>query len=47
MHNPETSEIVAFIWGKRNLKTAKQLRAKLDELDVDFAMSAVITGIAF
>ena len=35
-YDPETSEIVAFIWGKRNLKTAKQLRAKLDELGVDF-----------
>ena len=35
-YDPDTSEIVAFIWGKRNLKTAKQLRAKLDELGVDF-----------
>ena len=35
-YDPDTSEIVAFIWGRRNLKTAKQLRAKLDELGVDF-----------
>ena len=35
-YDPDTSEIVAFIWGKRNLKTARQLRAKLDELGIDF-----------
>ena len=33
---PDTSEIVAFIWGKRNLKTARELRAKLDALGIDF-----------
>ena len=32
----DTSEIVAFVWGKRKLKTAKQLRDKLDTLGVDF-----------
>ena len=32
----EHYQIVAFIWGKRNLKTARELRAKLDELGVDF-----------
>ena len=46
-YDPDTSEIVAFIWGKRNLKTAKQLRNKLDELGVDFVIFAVITWIAF
>ena len=46
-YDPDTSEIVAFIWGKRNLKTARQLRNKLDELGVDFVIFAVITWIAF
>ena len=35
-YDPQTGEIVAFVWGKRNLATARQLRAKLDELGVDF-----------
>lgn len=33
---PDTGEIVAFTWGKRNLKTAKVLRAKLNALGIDF-----------
>ncbi|MDR2470236.1 MAG: IS1 family transposase [Tannerella sp.] len=32
----ETGEIVAHVWGKRNFKTAKKLRNKLDELNVSF-----------
>ena len=35
-YDPDTNEIVTFVWGKRNLTTAKQLRAKLEELGVDF-----------
>lgn len=35
-YDPQTGEIVAFVWGKRNLATARQLRAELDELGVDF-----------
>ena len=35
-YDPDTNEIVTFVWGKRNLTTAKQLRAKLEELSVDF-----------
>ena len=31
-----SGEIVAFVWGKRNLKTAKQLRKKLSDLGVSF-----------
>jgi IS1 family transposase/transposase-like protein len=31
-----SGEIVAFVWGKRNLKTAKKLRSKLSDLGVDF-----------
>ena len=35
-YDPDTNEIVAFVWGKRNLQTAKQLRAKLNKPGVDF-----------
>lgn len=35
-YDSDTSEIVAFVWGKRNLKTARELRAKLDALSIDF-----------
>ena len=31
-----TGEIVAFVWGKRNAKTAKELRKKLSSLGVSF-----------
>ena len=31
-----TGEIVAFVWGKRNAKTAKKLREKLSSLGVSF-----------
>jgi IS1 family transposase/transposase-like protein len=31
-----SGEIVAFVWGKRNLKTAKMLRGKLTELGITF-----------
>jgi len=31
-----TGEIVAFVWGKRNLKTARKLREKLSSLGVSF-----------
>ena len=32
----DTSEIVAYVWGKRNLKTAKKLRARLKQLKVHY-----------
>lgn len=35
-YDPNTGEIVAYVWGKRNLKTAEELRAKLEELGVEF-----------
>jgi IS1 family transposase/transposase-like protein len=35
-YHRETGEIVAYVWGKRNLKTAKELRARLKELNVSF-----------
>ena len=35
-YDSDTSEIVAFVWGKRNLKTASELRAKLEIMGVDF-----------
>ena len=31
-----TGEIVAYVWGKRNLKTAKKLRDKLSSLGISF-----------
>ena len=35
-YHRETGEIVAFVWGKRNTKTAIKLRTKLKELNVSF-----------
>jgi len=35
-YHRETGEIVAYVWGKRNTKTAKELRAKLKVLNVSF-----------
>lgn len=35
-YHRETGEIVAWVWGKRNLKTANALRDKLTELGVIF-----------
>ena len=31
-----TGEIVAYVWGKRDLKTAKKLRARLKQLTVSY-----------
>jgi len=35
-YHRETGEIVAYVWGKRNAKTAKELRIKLKDLNVSF-----------
>jgi IS1 family transposase/transposase-like protein len=35
-YHRETGEIVAHVWGKRDAKTAKKMRAKLKELDISF-----------
>jgi len=35
-YHRESGEIVAFVWGKRNLKTAKMLRTKLLTLGITF-----------
>jgi len=35
-YDRETGEIVAWVWGKRDAKTAKALRSKLDELGLSF-----------
>jgi IS1 family transposase/transposase-like protein len=35
-YHRETGEIVAFVWEKRNLKTANELRMKLSSLGVSF-----------
>ncbi|WGV14076.1 IS1 family transposase [Psychrobacter maritimus] len=31
-----TNEIVAYVWGKRDLRTAKKLRARLNQLKVSY-----------
>jgi IS1 family transposase len=33
----EIGEIVAYVWGNRNLKTARKLRKKLSELGVSYS----------
>lgn len=35
-YSTETKEIVAWVWGKRNIKTAQKLRDKLKELGVSY-----------
>ena len=35
-YHRESGEIVAFVWGKRNAKTAKKLREELSSLGVSF-----------
>jgi IS1 family transposase/transposase-like protein len=35
-YHRQTGEIVAYVWGKRNRKTAKKLRDKLKSLDVSY-----------
>ena len=40
-YDRSTGEIVAYVWGKRNLKTAKKLRARLKQLKVDYGYIAM------
>jgi IS1 family transposase len=35
-YEPESAEIVAYVWGKRDLKTIHPLREKLLKLGVSF-----------
>ena len=35
-YHRETGEIVAWVWGKRNLKTARALRSKLKETEITY-----------
>lgn len=42
-----TGEIVAYVWGKRDLKTVKRLRAKLQALGVTYAVIASDTWDSF
>jgi IS1 family transposase/transposase-like protein len=35
-YHRESGEIVAFVWGKRNVRTARNLRKKLTELNISF-----------
>ena len=35
-YDRETGEIIAYVWGKRDLRTAKKLRKKLKELNINY-----------
>ena len=37
----ESGEIVAYVWGKRDLKTAKKLRKRLKELGITYDYAAI------
>jgi IS1 family transposase len=39
-YHRETGEIVAFVWGKRDLKTAKRLKKKLSDFRVNYGRVA-------
>lgn len=39
-YHRETGEIVAYVWGKRDLATVKKLKARLKELGVTYALIA-------
>ena len=40
-YHRETGEIVAYVWGKRDLKTAKKLRKRLEQLGVTYDEVAI------
>lgn len=46
-YHRDTGEIVAYVWGKRDLKTVKRLRAKLQTLGVTCAVIASDTWDSF
>ena len=35
-YNRETREIITYVWGKRDLRTAKKLRKQLKELNITY-----------
>jgi transposase-like protein len=39
-YHRETGEIVAYVWGKRDLKTAKKLRKQIQRLGITYDMVA-------
>jgi IS1 family transposase len=39
-YHRETGEIVAFVWGKRDLKTVKELKQKLSDFGVNYGSIA-------
>ena len=39
-YHRETGEIVAYVWGKRNLATVKRLKVRLKQLGVSYARIA-------
>lgn len=46
-YHRKTGEIVAYVWGKRDLKTVRKLKAKMKELGVTFASIASDTWDSF
>ena len=43
-YHRETGEIIAWVWGKRNLKTAKKLRKKLKKLSVTYDQVCTVSN---
>jgi IS1 family transposase len=41
-YHRETGKIVAFVWGKRDLKTAKRLKKKLSDFGVNYGSVATL-----
>jgi len=39
-YDREIREIITYVWGKRDLKTAKKLRKQLKELNITYASIA-------
>ncbi len=46
-YDREIGEIVAYVWGKRNLVTAKKLREKLTRLQIKCGVIAIDNGDSF
>ena len=46
-YHRKTGEIVAYVWGKRDLKTAKKLRRRLQQLGVTYDWVAMDSGESF
>jgi IS1 family transposase len=45
-YHRESGEIVAYVWGKRDLKTAKKLRKRLRRLGISYDRERWMIGTA-